>query len=340
MGASPVVYSNIVFCTAAYNKGSAAVRIDFTNGTWRTNQLWTQTYPDTTYQSIWMTPVACQGYLYGQFAYFNYLTSPLNCLELASGNLMWSTPNFGKGATILVNRYLLSLTEDGQLVLVNPDPSAYLELARFQAFQFSETNHGKCWNSPAYSNGRIYARSTRGGICLDVSVPGRSPLKLLLRRLLDSTQLQLLVSTVDGSPIVSERLAAIKIHSAASLPASAWSRLTNSLVLNNGWIDVNLDPSAPQLYLIAVEHQGGSAGLVQSLQRLPGGLRLHVGSADGYPIAESRLAGIEILSTTNPLTTLTGWSSLTNKLTLANGVIEVTLGPSGRQRYFIATEEP
>src|ERR1035437_6450661 len=180
MGASPVVYSNIFFCTAAYNKGSAAVRINFTNGTWyATNQLWKQTYPDTTYQSIWMTPVSYQGYLYGQFANGSYLTGPLNCLELASGSLMWSTPDFGKGGTILVNRYILSLTEDGQLVLVNPDPNAYVEFARFQAFQFSETNHGKCWNSPAYSNGRIYARSTRGGICVDVSAAAAAPLKLL-----------------------------------------------------------------------------------------------------------------------------------------------------------------
>ncbi len=233
MGASPVVYSNILFCTAGYNKGSAAVRISYTNSSWMTNQLWKQTYPDTTYQSIWMTPVVYQGYLYGQFANGSYLTCPLNCLELASGSLMWSTPNFGKGGTILVNHYVLSLTEDGQLVLVNPTPYGYAELARFQAFQFSETNHGKCWNSPAYSNGRIYARSTRGGICVDVSVPTPPPLKLLSPQFLNSTQLQLVVGTADGTPIDSNRLPKIEVRATNSLGASAstWPRLTNQLVL-------------------------------------------------------------------------------------------------------------
>jgi len=213
-------------------------------------------------------------------------------------------------------------------------------LARYQAFQFNTNAPGKCWNHPTYSDGRIYARGTRGAICLDVSVPERSPLKLLSPRFLNSTQLKLVVSTVNGTPIDSSRFAGINIYSAASLPPSAWSRLTNSLVLTDGSIEVNLEPSAPQRYLIAVEPAGASAGLVQSLQRLPGGLRLLVTSADGEPLTSDRLAGIEVLSTTNLLTTVTGWSWLTNSLTLTNGVIEVNLEPSSRQRYFIAAEEP
>src|SRR5207245_2955823 len=32
MGASPVVYSNMVYCTAGYNRGAAAVRVALTNG--------------------------------------------------------------------------------------------------------------------------------------------------------------------------------------------------------------------------------------------------------------------------------------------------------------------
>jgi hypothetical protein len=177
MCASPVAYSNLVFCTA-FGKGSAVVRVTCTNNTWTTNQLWLRGRPPapaTSYQSMWMTPVIYQGYLYGQFGTTTYVASPLNCIELETGNLMWSTNNFGMGGTILVNNYLLTLTEDGQLVLSVPNPSAYTELARFRAFQFTADSPGKCWNSPAYSNGRIYARSTTGGICVDVSVPPQGP---------------------------------------------------------------------------------------------------------------------------------------------------------------------
>ncbi len=232
MGASPVVYSNIVYCTAGYGRGSAAVSINFTNGIWyATNQLWAQTFPSTTYQSIWMTPVVYQGYIFGQFGNKNYLTCPLNCIELASGNLMWSTNNFGQGGTIRVNGYLLCLTEDGQLVLAKADPAGYTELARFQAFHFSFANPGKCWNSPAYSNGRVYARSTAGGICVDVSVP--PALKLMPPQFLSSTQLELQVGTADGTPLDPSRLLRIEVHATNNLAGSPlnWPKLTNALSL-------------------------------------------------------------------------------------------------------------
>jgi hypothetical protein len=41
-------------------------------------------------------------------------------------------------------------------------------LARYQAFQFTADAPGKCWNSPAFSDGRIYARSTKEGVSLDL----------------------------------------------------------------------------------------------------------------------------------------------------------------------------
>jgi outer membrane protein assembly factor BamB len=49
------------------------------------------------------------------------------------------------------------------LVLVKAVPDAYTELAR------SKVLAGKCWNSVAVSNGRIYARSTKEGVCLDLT---------------------------------------------------------------------------------------------------------------------------------------------------------------------------
>jgi hypothetical protein len=127
----------------------------------------------------------------------------------------------------------LVLTENGQLVLVQPSPNAYVELARYQAFQFSAGAPGKCWNNPAFSDGRIYARSTRGGISLDVSVPTRSPLKLLSPQFLNATQMQLVIGTADGTPIDSNRLSRIEVR-ATNFPGispSAWPKLTNLLVL-------------------------------------------------------------------------------------------------------------
>ena len=258
MGASPIVSSNVVYCTAGYNRGSAAVQIQYSGGQWyATNRLWTQTYPSSSYQSEWMTPVVQNGYIYGPYGSGNYLVCPLNCINLTNGTVMWSQPNFGKGGVIFVNHYVLALTEDGQLVLVSPDPSGYHELARYQAFHFDDTHHGKCWMSPAYSNGRIYARSTTGGICLDVSVATQPSLKLFPPQFLSNGQIQLIIGTADGSPISSNRAANIVVHATASLGSSPtnWPRLTNSLVLmpdGRLWLTNTVSAQSLQFY-IAIE---------------------------------------------------------------------------------------
>jgi len=260
MGASPVVYSNLVYCTAAYGRGAFVVQVALDNGTWSAAQLW---YKDGSagllYRSIWMSPVCYQGYIYtlaGENSTF--LTAPLNCIELATGNLMWTTNNFGMGGLILVNTNLLVLTEKGQIVLAQPSPSAYQELTRYQAFHFSADAPGKCWNSPAFSNGRIYARSTRGAISLDVSVPSQPALRLLPPQFLNRTQFQLAVSTVDGTPIDSNRLSRIEVRATNDLSASPtlWPKLPNPLVLATNGLAIltnAIQPSQTGQVFITVE---------------------------------------------------------------------------------------
>ena len=84
--------------------------------------------------------------------------------RMATGRVMWSQDGFGPGGCILVDGHVLVLSDSGDLVLVKPNPAAYSEVARRHVLE------GKCWNCPSISNGRIYARSTKEGVCLDVSV--------------------------------------------------------------------------------------------------------------------------------------------------------------------------
>jgi outer membrane protein assembly factor BamB len=70
---------------------------------------------------------------------------------------------FGAGNVVLVDGHLLVLGDAGQLVLVEANPHAYKELARIDALE------GKCWSTPAVADGRIYVRSTKEGLCLDVA---------------------------------------------------------------------------------------------------------------------------------------------------------------------------
>ena len=181
MGSSPVFYSNIVYCTTAYGRGAAAAQVVFTNESWNVTQLYYRhevaNQPVYHYSSIWMSPICYGGYIYSLAGQNNgtFLTAPLNCIELSTGNLMWATNNFGMGGLILVNSNIVAVTEKGALVLIKPNPNAYTELSRFQAFTFTTSTPGKCWNCPSFSDGHLYVRSTREVINVNVSPPASAP---------------------------------------------------------------------------------------------------------------------------------------------------------------------
>ena len=78
---------------------------------------------------------------------------------MATGEVKWSKPNFGMGGVILVDGSLLALCDTGELCIVKATPQAYQEEGRFKAID------GKCWSTPAFSNGKIFLRSTTEGVC-------------------------------------------------------------------------------------------------------------------------------------------------------------------------------
>lgn len=234
LGASPVVHSNMVFVGGAhaYNMGSVVTEVHLTNNAWTTSMLWFTNNP----ASHWMTPVAFQGYLYGQFGIQFYDATPatqLKCIDMRTGDVKWSVDNFGHGGTLLVDNHLVVITETGDLVLAKPDPTGYTELGRFQAIPdyFGDTN--KCWNTPAVADGRVYVRSTSFLACYNLSIPA---LKLDPPQVVPANKFQLTARTSDGSAIDPGRFAGIEFRTSTNpvLPLAQWTKLTNGLVLTNG----------------------------------------------------------------------------------------------------------
>jgi outer membrane protein assembly factor BamB len=159
---SPVVSGNIVYCSAGYGIGGGACEITRVGDDFTAKVLWV--IPgNLLVANHWSTPVCKDGHLYGMFCFKKFKTGPLKCVELATGKIKWEKPGFGQGNVILVGDRLLALADDGQLVVVEATPTAYKEIARTKAVE------GKCWSTPAFSDGRIYVRSAREGVCLDVS---------------------------------------------------------------------------------------------------------------------------------------------------------------------------
>ncbi len=154
--ASPVVENDLVYCSAGYGVGAAVFRV---NGTTEPDEVW---FKPNELMNHWSTPIVHDGHLYGLFEFKKYGTAPLQCVELATGEIKWSERGFGPGNCILVGGKLVVLSDAGDVVLVDANPDGYNENGRINAVS------GKCWSTPAYSDNRIYVRSTEEAACLDV----------------------------------------------------------------------------------------------------------------------------------------------------------------------------
>jgi outer membrane protein assembly factor BamB len=164
--ASAVVGGDIVFCSAGYGVGAGAVRISKEGNNFKATELWRK---PNQLMNHWSTSVYHNGHLYGLFGFKQWEQVPLKCIELATGDEKWSRDGFGQGGIVLASDTIVALAENGELVAVEANPSSYRETARAKIL------NGKCWNNPAVAGGRIYARSTQEGVCLDVSTQVTGP---------------------------------------------------------------------------------------------------------------------------------------------------------------------
>lgn len=159
---TPIVWSNIVYCSAAYGVGAGACEIKQDGGSLVATELWRK---KGELMNHWTSPVCQDGFIYGIFGRGQQQGAPLKCVDIRTGEEKWSRDGFGGGgATILVGGNVLAQCDRGPLVLVAAKPDAYQELARADIYG------GQCWTMPVVSDGKIYARNTRDGFCLDVTV--------------------------------------------------------------------------------------------------------------------------------------------------------------------------
>jgi hypothetical protein len=123
---------------------------------------------------------------------------------------------------LVVDGRLVVLSEDGEVVLVQPDPAAYREIARYRALS------GKCWNAPAFSDGRLYVRSTLEAVCLDVAGARPTSLKLESLPLAGGGAFRLRVSDADGGVLPPDALDGVEVLASPdpAQPLVQWATLS------------------------------------------------------------------------------------------------------------------
>lgn len=230
---SPVIAGDIVYHSAAYTTGARTARITKSGTTFQATEIWKKR---NELINFWSTPIHYRGHLYGCYGQDYFNSGPLKCVEVATGIEKWSQPGFGGGQVLRIDDVLLVTTADGKLVLVDPNPTKYTELARHNALSGS----GVTWNVPAISRGRIYARNNREAVCLDVSAPPPPPLRIHSPTWNLDGGFRFRLAYADGSTLSPERLERMEVLSSPSLSEglTAWVTLTGASISADATVDV------------------------------------------------------------------------------------------------------
>ncbi len=162
IGASPVVSGDIVYCSIGYGIGGGAFQIAKEADTFSVKQLW-RTKGQAMNQ--WSTPVIKDGYVYLIHGTGNDKKAALQCIELATGKLMWTGPAVGQGEILMADGKLIIQTATGRLLLVDPGPQSYKEISSTQPLT------GQAWGWPAFGNGVFIYRTNKEAAAIDLSAP-------------------------------------------------------------------------------------------------------------------------------------------------------------------------
>jgi outer membrane protein assembly factor BamB len=154
--ATPVIFGDTVIVNS-HTIGLIATKIVREGAALRAVPLWA----NNELKINLSTPVRVGDYLYSQGPGPIYI-----CADARTGETRWQAPGFGargteNASTIALEKNLLILTDEGELVLIAARADQYTELSRLQVC-------GKTWNFPAFADGRLYVRDARELICYDL----------------------------------------------------------------------------------------------------------------------------------------------------------------------------
>lgn len=162
--ATPAVVGDLLI-GSAITSGTVGLRLTTRKDQPRAKLAWFQ--PNLT--SYFATPVPVgrkQLYLVsGTTPPALFIKATLHCLDADTGKELWQRPKVGKYHASLLRTgddKLLLLEEEGNLVLLDPNPKEYRELARSRICTTT-------WAHPAIADGRLFIRDAKHLICVQLN---------------------------------------------------------------------------------------------------------------------------------------------------------------------------
>ena len=157
--ATPVWKDNVLFVSAAYGGGSAALELTPGNDAWQVRELWRN---KKSLQTLMATPIVQDGFIYS--AHGDLSAFQVKCVDLKTGDVKWSDRAGEQRCALLgVDGRLLVWGEKGSLLALNATPEAYTVEAELPGLL-----KYKSWAMPALADGRLYLRDQSHLLCLDL----------------------------------------------------------------------------------------------------------------------------------------------------------------------------
>lgn len=172
----PVVEGNEVFISETYGPGSALLAV--IPGDYKVTWSDDPRKREKAMQTHWNTPIHLDGYVYGSSGRHTE-NAELRCIELKTGNVMWSQPGLTRTSLMYVDGHLLSLGEYGQLQLIKVNPEKYDLVAEvllqdetagpaLPGVQPKPLLKYPAWAAPVLSHGLLYVRGADRLVCLEL----------------------------------------------------------------------------------------------------------------------------------------------------------------------------
>lgn len=154
--ATPIVTGEGIFISSGYNRGCSLLRF--------AGQRLDAVYENRNMRNHFNNSVLLDGHLYGIDGNSNSSRNcKLVCLNLKSGEAIWSERGMGCGSLMAADGKLIVLSDDGVLSIVEATSNGYQELSKVRVLE------GPCWTVPVLAGHRIYARNAPGElVCVDV----------------------------------------------------------------------------------------------------------------------------------------------------------------------------
>lgn len=157
--ALPIVLSNDrVFISSGYGVGCALLQVQLSDtGDWSIEERWKTMGMKAKFTNV----VERDGYIYGLD------DGIMACVNLETGERQWKEGRYGHGQLLTLDNAILLLTERGDIVWLEMNPTQAKELNRWHALD------GKTWNPPCLAWPYLLVRNNQEAVCFkfDTKLP-------------------------------------------------------------------------------------------------------------------------------------------------------------------------